>query len=379
MTTAGDDVVSEEDGIVAMSLPDSKKLVPQDVTHLPSAPASWLSLGSLQQKGWTFDFIKGSMSLGSHPLQMYNVGPRGRLQKGKLHAICLPLVLPERKVVKTVPLKIADSSESEFKMEDCEVCAIAKATRLTFGNVSVPGKVPLEIVHSDIAGPLKPAENGDVYYITYIDDFTEYLFAYSLPDKTALGVLNSFKFFQAMVERAFSCKIQVLRTDGGGEYKDIMGQYLRQAGIVQQVTTPYTPQRNGRAERMNRTIKEILASMLIDAKIGMRYWNYGLKHALVLWNTGRVFDGVTLEERGHKRRVDYSKIQPFGAECWVRIPPENRRKADLTVPKAWKGKLLSIYFPGSGYIVLLDGDAEELIFSRDVPKLERPMQNSIIT
>ena len=249
-------------------------------------------------------------------------------------------------------------------MEDCEVCAIAISTRLTFGDVSVRGRVPVEIVHSDIAGPLKPRDNGGVYYITYIDDYTGYLCAYSLPDKTALGVLTSFPLFQAMVERAFGCKLQVLRTDGGNEYKDLMGQYLRQSGMVQQVTTPYIPQLNGRAERMYRRIEEMLASMLIDAKIGMRWWIYGLKHACVLWNTGRVFEGVALEERVHKRRVEYSKVQAFGTVCWVRV--SQRLKADLTVPKAWKGKLLSINLRGAGYIVLLDGDTGKAVVSRDV-------------
>jgi hypothetical protein len=37
--------------------------------------------------------------------------------------------------------------------------------------------------------------------------------------------------------------------------------------IVHQVTTPYTPQLNGTAERANRTLKEITASMLINAKM----------------------------------------------------------------------------------------------------------------
>lgn len=179
------------------------------------------------------------MSLGSHPIRMYNVGPKGKQQKGKLHAICLPLGLPapvvEQPVSRTVlvvtqekdslanwhrrlahigastinelaatgRLQIAGSPGPAFKMEDCEVCPIAKATRLTFGDVSVRGDVPLAIVHSDISGPLKPGSNGDVYYITYIDNFTGYLCAYSLPDKTAAGVLHTFKFFQAMTERSF--------------------------------------------------------------------------------------------------------------------------------------------------------------------------------
>jgi hypothetical protein len=68
------------------------------------------------------------------------------------------------------------------------------------------------------------------------------------------------------------------------------------------VTTPYAPQLNGRAERMNRTIKEMLASMLIAAKIDMRFWNFGLKHACVLWNTGRMHDDITLDKKVHKRR-----------------------------------------------------------------------------
>jgi hypothetical protein len=80
---AGNDVVSEEEGIVAMQLPESKKLVLQDVTYLPPAPANLLSLGTLQQKGWTLDFANGYIGLGSYRIRMYNVKPKGKQQKGK--------------------------------------------------------------------------------------------------------------------------------------------------------------------------------------------------------------------------------------------------------------------------------------------------------
>ena len=49
--TVGNDVLSEADGVVDMQLPDSKKLVLQEVTYLPSAPVNLLSLETLQQKG----------------------------------------------------------------------------------------------------------------------------------------------------------------------------------------------------------------------------------------------------------------------------------------------------------------------------------------
>jgi hypothetical protein len=77
-----------------MQLPDSKKLVSQDVTYLPSAPANLPSMRTLQQKGWTFDFANDYMALGSHRIRMYNIGPKGKQHKGKLRAICLPLVPP---------------------------------------------------------------------------------------------------------------------------------------------------------------------------------------------------------------------------------------------------------------------------------------------
>jgi hypothetical protein len=96
-------------------------------------------------------------------------------------------------------------------MQDCHICAIAKATRLTFGHISVRGDLASAIVHSDIAGPLKPASNGDVYHIAFIDDYTGYLCALILPDKAAHGVPTAFKTFQAITERAFDRKIQVLR------------------------------------------------------------------------------------------------------------------------------------------------------------------------
>lgn len=90
--TAGNDVMSEQEGVVAMQLPNAKNLVLQDVTYLPSASANLLSLGTLQQKGWKFDFAAGYMALGSYRISMYNVGPKGKQQKGKLHTICLPLL-----------------------------------------------------------------------------------------------------------------------------------------------------------------------------------------------------------------------------------------------------------------------------------------------
>ena len=63
-------------------------------------------------------------------------------------------------------------------------------------------------------------------------------------------------------------KINVLRTDNGGE---LCGKE-RQHGIDQQFRTPYMPQQNGVAKRMDRTLMEKDRIMLSDAGLSQDYW-----------------------------------------------------------------------------------------------------------
>ena len=190
-------------------------------------------------------------------------------------------------------------------MEDCDTCAVSKATRLTFGNTSIKATKPLEIIHSDLAGPLKPSSNGSVYYITLIDDFTGYVYVKGLANKTSMEVYQSFKIYEAGMERVFGERIKILRTDGGTEYQGILTGYLAQRGIIHQVTTPYTPQLNGVAERWNRTLKNMTAAMLIDAKMDTSFWVYAIEFSAHILNMGIIIDGKSIYETYFKRRTQF--------------------------------------------------------------------------
>lgn len=72
--------------------------------------------------------------------------------------------------------------------------------------------------------------------------------------------LDKFKIYKQEVELQKQDLIKVLRTDRGGEYYDPV--YFQSTGIIHQTTAPYTPQQNGVAERKNRTLKEMVNSML---------------------------------------------------------------------------------------------------------------------
>ena len=75
----------------------------------------------------------------------------------------------------------------------------------------------LELVHSDLCGPMKTKTlGGALYIVTFIDDCSRKLWFYVL--KTKDQVLGVFKQFQASVERETGKKVKCIRTDNGGEY-----------------------------------------------------------------------------------------------------------------------------------------------------------------
>ena len=76
-----------------------------------------------------------------------------------------------------------------------------------------------------------------------------------------------------------------LITDNGAEYtaKKIK-DYCRELRIKQEFIVPETPQQNGVAERFNRTLVEMVRSLLIQAKLPKRYWVRALSTAAHIRN-----------------------------------------------------------------------------------------------
>ena len=63
-------------------------------------------------------------------------------------------------------------------------------------------------------------------------------------------------------------KIKILRSDNGGEYTSKgFSNYLKEKGIQHLLSVPRTPQQNGVAERMNRTIQKTARSMMYNMAV----------------------------------------------------------------------------------------------------------------
>ena len=77
----------------------------------------------------------------------------------------------------------------------------------------------LDLVHSDLCGPMTIASlGGYYYYVIFIDDYFRKTRSYFLKSKESEEVLSRFKEFKAQVENLSGKRIKVLRSDNGGEY-----------------------------------------------------------------------------------------------------------------------------------------------------------------
>jgi transposase InsO family protein len=95
---------------------------------------------------------------------------------------------------------------------------------------------------------------GSKYFLLFTDDYSRMSWVYFLQSKGE--AFKSFKVFKAFVEKQYEKKLKVLRTDRGGEFlsKEFIN-FCENEGIHRELTTPYTPEQNGVAERKINTVE----------------------------------------------------------------------------------------------------------------------------
>lgn len=125
-----------------------------------------------------------------------------------------------------------------------------------------------------------PSLGHKKYLVTFINDASRYCYVYLLNTKDE--ALDKFKIYKKEVELHQNGLIKTLRTDRGGEYYDPV--YFQSTGIIHQTTAPYTPQQNGVTERKNRTLKEMVNSMLSYSGLSEGFWGEAMLTACYLLN-----------------------------------------------------------------------------------------------
>ena len=256
----------------------------------------------------------------------------------------------------------------------CEGCIMGKHHRMPYPkNVPDHASEVMEIIHSDVCGPMNTDSLGKTrYFVTFIDDFSRYVSIYYIKHKDE--VLERFKEFVNVMSNLTGRRVKILRTDNGGEYcSKIFSEYLKEQGIFHQTTVPDNPAQNGVAERMNRTIVESARSLIHHAKMPMHFWAEAVNTAAYIRNrcpTVAIKDNTPFESI-FKKKPNISNLKVFGCIAFVHIAKERRKKFE-----AKSQKTIFVGYPtGTKGYKLYDPSTKRFMRSRDVIFAEQQFYN----
>jgi transposase InsO family protein len=370
-----------------LNLGNSLKM--KDVLYVPGLKKNLLSISALEKKGFKVAFIDGevlmwakgetlneAIIIGSEENGLYKL--KGHSKATMTHAIENSCELWHRRLAhinyKALPYickSVTVLTELKGDHEGiCNGCAQGKNIKNPFLKRDSKAKGVLELIHLDVCGPMPSSSiSGYVYYVSFIDDYSRKTWIYFLKSKDE--VFSKFKEFKALIENLSERKIKILRSDNGGEYtsKEFVN-FCKDVGIKRELTIPYNPQQNGVAEHKNRTIMEVVKTMIHDQDLPMCLCAEATMATVYVQNqlSHSRLGLKTPEEMftGKKREVRHLKI--FGCLVFIHIPKEKRNKLHpsgkkvIFVGYCEVSKAFRIYIPGHHHIeisrnVTFDEDA----------------------
>jgi hypothetical protein len=211
--------------------------------------------------------------------------------------------------------------------ELCKGCTLGKYTKTIFQSSDSRVAGILDLIHSDVCGPMSLASlNGSLYYVVFIDDCSQKSWIF----------FSRFQEFKALVENQTGKKIIVLRWDNGGEYtsKEFM-DFCAGEGIRRELTLSYNPQQNGVAERKNRAIVGAVRAMLHNQGLPLFLWAEACYTAVYLQNMSphKAVGSMTPEEDFSGKKPEVGHFRIFGCITYSYVPSEKRTKMEPMVER----------------------------------------------
>ncbi|GJT83167.1 retrotransposon protein, putative, ty1-copia subclass [Tanacetum coccineum] len=313
-------------------------------------------------------FVLAMVSNGIYEIDMHNLVPNvnsiynvsTKRAKHNLDSTYLwhcRLAHISKKCIEKLQHKGLLKSTDDESFDQCVSCLSGKMTRKSFPHRPERAIDLLGIIHTDVCGPLRHVSKQDAsYFITFTDDYSRYGYVYLLKHKHE--VFEIFKVFKNEVENQLGKTIKALRSDRGGEYiSQDLKDYLKACGIVQQLTPPYTPQHNGVSERRNRTLLDMVRSMMNLTTLPLSFWDYALEsatHILNMVSTKKV--DKTPYKLWYRKVPNLSYLKVWGCEALVtrdtpgKLQQRSVKCIIIGYPKETMGYYF--YFPPENKIVV---------------------------
>ncbi|GKB39181.1 retrotransposon protein, putative, ty1-copia subclass, partial [Tanacetum coccineum] len=234
---------------------------------------------------------------------------------------------------------LLDSIDTKY-LEKCVSCLSRKMARKPYSHQVERAKDLLGLIHTDVRGPFRiVSSQGASYFVTFTDDFNRYGYVYLL--KHIHEVFETFKVFQKEVENQLEKTIKSLRSNRGGEYiSQEFLDHLKEHGIIAHRTPSYTPQHNDVSKRRNRTLLDMVCSMMSQTTLPGSFWDYALESATRILNmvpTKKV--EKTPYEVWYRQALKLSYLKVWGCEALV-------KRDTLTKPDKLEPRSINCIFVG---------------------------------
>ncbi|GKV44212.1 hypothetical protein SLEP1_g51411 [Rubroshorea leprosula] len=215
---------------------------------------------------------------------------------------------------------LISSHKKTFSSTSCHACQLGKHVRLPFFESMSVALAPFDLIHSVIWTSPVESFTGLKYYLLFLDDYSHYLWVYPLHSKSQ--AFHYFLRFSAYVSTQFGARIKAFQCDNGREFDNLdFVTYFQTHGIHLRSSCPSTPQQNGRAERMNRTIMNMVRSLLFQANLPSQFWVEALHVAVHLINilpSSRLHFS-TPHELLFGLPPTYDHLRAFGCACYPNL------------------------------------------------------------
>jgi hypothetical protein len=385
----GDKMVIKGIGNIPVFI-NNKEVLIKNVNYIPNIKTTLISSNELAKKGWQILF-KDTKAIISHkeaklslianwisnayyidininynilePI-VYKIDPIIESNNNELDLYHKRLLhINKDYIIKTInSVNGLKNINKNTILHNCDSCYFGKFSRIISKEPLLNNNQILTIIDMDIAGPFKiKGLKGESYFLTITCRTSRAIWIYPIKYKSdALDVLTR---FYTLIEVQFKTKIQIIRLDNAAEFKSSKWTlFCNNKGIVCEYTSPYTPNQNGIAERLNRYIIERLISICSEKNIPLRLWPYIVQAIAHIKN--RTYNSIinkTPYEALTKNKPNIAYIKILGSLVYVLDPKEIRSKTDLgkLAKKANKGILIGykssknfiIYIPSTNQIV----------------------------
>jgi len=389
-------------GIGDLEVPGTNGLILTSVWHAPGMANNLVSMGQLEDRGITMaKQLNGTIFLARKDRPIASVHRLGRLYAlgAYIEANGLSAALSTVPAAPTAPaagLEEAQESKKELQKlwhrrlghisyrklhevaravtgmpqdvgtskQFCEPCVYGKQHRRQFTATTQRAQKLLGRIHMDFWGPYKTkGPRGEAFMLTITDDYSRKVWVFATGARS--NATNIFKDWQAQAEAQSGQKVMAIRSDNAPELKKLLW-CIKGHGGTMKPAVPYTPEQNGVAERINRTIIEKSKAMLIDSRLPRNLWPEVVQTAVYIHN--RIpprGQEETPEERWTGTKPDVAHLQAFGCDAYALTPKEHRNGGDKLYKNSQKCIMLG-YGETATHYRLWDPESKRVITATHV-------------